>query len=141
MITAENTQNMPEIEMQWAVKAMTHAETYWGILQQRPGSSLKLTKIDDEIYTTFRNVFPDLNIEHLKETEDFKNEKAKAKWRGYIKQFENRVNDFSFGTLIRINSHEGYSEENSMFLTRIQFLCIEIARSKEGFNDEFFSKN
>lgn len=42
--TAENN---PDIEKQWAVKAMDHAETYMRILKSIPGSQLRLTPYVD----------------------------------------------------------------------------------------------
>ncbi|OLY84653.1 Protein PBDC1 [Smittium mucronatum] len=129
---AEDAENMPEIEMQWAVLAMNHAEAYWGLLQQRPGRDIRLTKVDDEIYKEFREIFPDLNVEFLQEDSDFKSPEMKAKWREFINRYEKKVKDFAFGSLLRINTHEGYEEKNSMF---------EIARNREGFNNEFSSKN
>lgn len=45
------------------------------------------------------------------------------------------LEDYSFGTLLRSDAENDYSEENTMLVTRIQFLCIEIARNKEGIND------
>lgn len=50
------------------------------------------------------------------------------------------MEDFSFGTLIRIDSDGEYSEENSMLTTRIQFFAIELARNREGYNDGIRTK-
>jgi hypothetical protein len=45
------------------------------------------------------------------------------------------VADYNFGTLIRTNSMEDYTEKNTMFITRIQFYAIEICRNRLGLND------
>lgn len=45
------------------------------------------------------------------------------------------VADYNFGTLIRSNASEDYTERNTMFITRIQFYAIEIARNRLGLND------
>lgn len=63
-----------------------------------------------------------------------KSDEAKAQWRDWIKPFEKKVDDYNFGTLLRLNSNEGYTEHNSIFATRIQFYAIEIARNREGWN-------
>ncbi|PVV02597.1 hypothetical protein BB560_002946 [Smittium megazygosporum] len=138
--SADDTSNLKEIEMQWAVKAMTHAEIYMNILKSRPAESIQLTPIDDELYKDFREEFPTLNIKVLDEKNDFKSEAAKRKWRNFMNKYEKRVADFSFGTLMRIDSQDDYTEENSMFTYRLQFLCIEIARLREGYNDKFYTK-
>lgn len=54
-------------------------------------------------------------------------------------RFENQVEDFNFGTLIRTRSDEDYGPENSFFVPRIQFVCVEVARNKEGANESVFS--
>ncbi|PVU90329.1 hypothetical protein BB561_004917 [Smittium simulii] len=136
--TAEETANLQEIEMQWAVKAMTHAEVYMGILKAKPAKNIKLTQMDEDIYVDFRTEFPTLNIKNLNELEDFKSEAAKKKWRDFVAKYENYITDYNFGSLVRINSDEEYTEKNSMFVLRIQFLCIEIARLKEGYNNGFY---
>ncbi|NXK69704.1 PBDC1 protein, partial [Sylvietta virens] len=65
---------------------------------------------------------------------------APQKWRPFCLRFEGVVEDFNFGTLLRLDSRREYSEENTIFATRIQFFAIEIARNREGCNDEVFSR-
>jgi hypothetical protein len=43
----EYQENNPEIEAQWAVRALNHAETYLKILQSVPGSTVQLTRSVD----------------------------------------------------------------------------------------------
>lgn len=152
---------------------------------------LKLTKMDDQIYKVFREGFKDYEIKVIKE-EDLKSDKAKEvgaslrtctvvtqtavhvkslrcfasqTWRAFCNQFEGVVEDFNYGTLLRLDCEEDYTEENSIFgtyaspracferlkleqltsvtrflfsVTRIQFLAIEIARNREGYNSAVF---
>lgn len=95
-------------------------------------------RIDEQIYAHFRETFPDLKVDRLVEDE-FKSEEGKAKWRGFVMQYEKKVQDYNFGTLLRLNAHEGYTEANTMFVTRMQFYCIEIARNREGLNSGHFT--
>jgi len=64
---------------------------------------------------------------------------------------DQHVDEYNFGTLLRLKASSDYSEENSMFgkfvrvhkqrrtdsiaATRIQFFAIEIARNQAGLND------
>ncbi|KAJ2830889.1 hypothetical protein GGI24_001795 [Coemansia furcata] len=130
---AEDTGNMLEMEMQWAVKAMHHAETYMKLIKAIDGKDLKLTPIDDELHSDFKKNFPDLNVAKLDE-KDFKSDVAKAKWREFMNKYELKVKDYNFGSLLRIDCTSDYSEENTMFVMRTQFYCIEIARNKQGLN-------
>jgi hypothetical protein len=45
------------------------------------------------------------------------------------------VKDFNFGTLLRLRASGDYEPENTVVVSRIQFLAIEIARNREGAND------
>ena len=93
---------------------------------------LNLTPYDDMIYNTFREDFPTLKIDVLNE-DDLKNPTAKIKWRNFIEKF-NKLDDYTYGTLIRSEAAKEFSPENSIFVVRIQFLAIEIARNREGYN-------
>ena len=67
--------------------------------------------------------------------EDLKSETAKTEWRSFCQKYEKIVDNYNLGVLIRQNCRGEYSEENSIFAIRIQWLAIEIARNREGFND------
>lgn len=102
---------------------------------------LKLTKSDDQIYTKFREAFPDLSIQVLDPTL-LKSDEAKEvwkaptyvildlkswdkilrsqvlvlqKWRPFCNQFDGIVEDFNYGTLLRIDCQKDYTEENTIF--------------------------
>ncbi|KAF9573768.1 hypothetical protein EC968_008047 [Mortierella alpina] len=134
--SADELEQLQEIEKQWAVKAMHHAETYFSLLEAMDGSKLKLTKIDDEIYVDFMSTFgTDIKIDVLDEAKDFKSPEMKEKWRNFINRYEGgKVTDYNFGSLLRIDASQGYTENNTMFVTRMQFLTIEIARNRAGLN-------
>ncbi|KAF9100615.1 hypothetical protein BGX27_000320 [Mortierella sp. AM989] len=134
--SADELEQLQEIEKQWAVKAMHHAETYFSLIEAIDGSKLKLTKIDDEIYVDFMSTFgQDFKIDVLNEEKDFKAPEMKEKWRNFITRYEGgRVTDYNFGSLLRTDVSKGYSEDNTIFVTRMQFLTIEIARNKAGLN-------
>ncbi|KAG0030914.1 hypothetical protein BGZ81_002054 [Podila clonocystis] len=134
--SADELEQLEEIEKQWAVKAMHHAETYFSLLQAIDGSKLKLTKIDDEIFDDFKATFgDDFPVAVLDEARDFKSPEMKEKWRNFINRYEGgKVTDYNFGSLLRLDAGEEYTESNTMFVTRMQFLTIEIARNKAGLN-------
>ncbi|KAF9172680.1 hypothetical protein BGZ80_005377 [Entomortierella chlamydospora] len=134
--SADELEQLQEIEKQWAVKAMHHAETYFSLIQAIDGSKLKLTKIDDEIYEDFLTTFgKDFKIDVLDESKDFKSPEMKEKWRNFINRYEGgKVTDYNFGSLLRLDASKEYSEENTIFVTRMQFLTIEIARNRAGLN-------
>ncbi|KAG5880580.1 Protein PBDC1 [Gonioctena quinquepunctata] len=131
---AEEFGNDQSIETMWAIKAFEHAEIYFNILCSVDPKDLKLTPLDDLIYKLFREEFPNLDITVLIENE-LKSTKEKAKWRPFCERFKTLVEDYSYGTLLRADAKEDYKEENTILVTRIQFLAIEIARNREGVND------
>lgn len=69
-----------------------------------------------------------------------KNPEGKTKWRVFCEKFAKAIEDYSFGTLIRADASRGYDEHNSILVPRIQFYAIEIARNREGVNDDLRKK-
>ncbi|XP_002720267.2 protein PBDC1 [Oryctolagus cuniculus] len=132
-LPAESYGNDPDIEMAWAARAMQHAEVYYKLISSVDPQFLKLTKVDDQIYSEFRKIFEKLKIDVL-DPEELKSESAKETWRPFCLKFEGIVEDFNYGTLLRLDCSQGYTEENTIFAPRIQFLAIEIARNREGYN-------
>lgn len=139
----ENPDNLEDIEKQFAVKAVQQMGVYWNLVSSIPPSKLKLTKFDDEIVEEFFHDFPEFNnkekLQILNE-EELKTKEAKERWREYIKKFEEKVEDFNFGTLIRTDSSKEYDQDNTIFVVRIQFYAIELARNKFGLNDWAYGK-
>ncbi|XP_068190316.1 protein PBDC1 [Antennarius striatus] len=129
--------NDSRVEVMWAMKAYNHAEVYFNLISSVDPKFLKLTKMDDKIYESFREVFKDLDIRLLRE-DDLKSDKAKEVWRPFCNQFEGLVEDFNYGTLLRLDCEKDYSEKNTIFATRIQFFAVEIARNREGYNNPVF---
>jgi hypothetical protein len=95
-------------------------------------------RLDDDIYEHFLKDFPEFeDSEKLKvlNEDEMKSPQGKARWRKFINEYEKKVDDFNFGTLIRTNSSNEYSEDNTIFAVRMQFYAIEIARNRKGLND------
>ncbi|KZS96994.1 DUF757-domain-containing protein [Sistotremastrum niveocremeum HHB9708] len=138
-------QNAVEIEKQFAVVAVEHAQTYWNLLESVEPKTLKLTRLDDEIFQHLSETFPEMVKEPyaglIKLDEDYmKSDEGKAKWRDFINAYEKKVKDFNFGSLIRTDATDEYGQDNSIFVTRMQFYAIEIARNRLGLNDIIHEK-
>lgn len=139
---AENADNLEDIEKQFAVKAVHQAETYWTLLTKIPGSKIKLTKYDDEIYDKLLEEFPefkDPDYARSIDEEKMKSPEGKAKWRKFCDSF-NKIEDYNFGTLLRTSSSDEYGQETTIFVVRIQFYAVEIARNRAGLNDWILGK-
>jgi len=132
-------ENRADIEMNWAIKAMEHANVHYNIITSVDASRLKLTKLDDKIYETFRKSFPDLSIAKITD-DDIKTPAEKEKWRNFCESFKEEVEDYNQGTLLRLDCEGDYTPENTTLSVRTQFLAIEIARNREGFNTPLSSK-
>ena len=90
-------------------------------------------RYDDEIYADFMATFPDFKLDVIDE-EALKSPQAKEQWRPWIMKYEKQVDDYNFGTLLRLRADGDYTAENSIFVTRMQFYAIEISRNKLGLN-------
>ncbi|CAB4254307.1 similar to Saccharomyces cerevisiae YPL225W Protein of unknown function that may interact with ribosomes, based on co-purification experiments [Maudiozyma barnettii] len=135
---AEKADNLEDIERQFAVVAVEQAETYWNILTKIKGSKLRLTKFDNDIYDTFIEHFPEYkDVERVKnfKEEELKSKEQKVKWRKFCGEFEENIEDYNFGTLLRTSSNDEYGQEGTIFVVRIQFYAFEIARNRAGLND------
>ncbi|KAH8324009.1 hypothetical protein KR074_006947, partial [Drosophila pseudoananassae] len=136
---AEEFGNDSLVEEMWAAKALDHAEVHFNLLTSIDPSQLKLTPYDDQIYATFRQDFPDLKVGLLSD-DVLKSAVEKLKWRQFAEKF-NKMEDYSYGTLMRADASKEFSPDNSIFVFRVQFLAIEIARNREGLNDEVHKKH
>jgi hypothetical protein len=105
-----------------------HIETYWKILEKVPGSKLRLTKFDDEIYEHFKKDFPEWDPKATIDEEAMKNKEGKERWRKFINAYDKKIDDFNYGTVIRTNPKFEYGEEETIFAVRMQFYAIEIVR-------------
>jgi len=139
-ISAENADNFEDIEKQFAVKVVQHMTTYWSILEKVPGTKLRLTKIDDEIHEHFLKEFPDYDLKARINEDEMKSKAGKERWRSFINTYENKIDDYNFGTMLRSSPAEEYSQEETIFAVRMQFYAIEIARNRAGLNDWIYEK-
>ncbi|TRM58057.1 polysaccharide biosynthesis-domain-containing protein [Schizophyllum amplum] len=136
----ENAQNLVEIEKQFAVKVVEHAQTYWRLLARVNPRDLRLTAIDDEIYEDVMSSFPELaepphdKVAVLDEAW-IKSDDGKKRWRDFMNRYEKKVKDHSFGCLIRTEAKGEYGELGTIFVPRMQFYAFEIARNRLGLND------
>ena len=89
--------------------------TYWSILERMPGSKLRLTKMDDEIYEHFNKEFPDFDLKATIDEDEMKSKQGKEKWRNFMNQYEKKVDDFNFGTMLRANPTFEYGEKETIF--------------------------
>jgi hypothetical protein len=105
-----------------------HIETYWKILEKVPGSKLRLTKLDDEIYEHFKQEFPEFDPKATIDEDEMKSKEGKEKWRKFINVYEKKVDDYNYGTVIRTNPKFEYGQDTTIFAVRMQFYAIEIVR-------------
>lgn len=80
-----------------AVKCVEHAQTYWNLLEKLDPSTLRLTKLDDEILTSLAEKFPEsfsqdnikTGVKKINEDE-MKSEEGKKKWRAWMESWEGK---------------------------------------------------
>ncbi|EED16477.1 DUF757 domain protein [Talaromyces stipitatus ATCC 10500] len=136
----ETAENLEDMEKQFAVKAVEHLMTYWSILEKVPGSKLRLTKMDDEIYEHFKRDFPDFDPNETINEDEMKSKAGKEKWRKFMMEYEKKISDYNFGTMLRSNPKSEYDQETTIFAMRMQFYAVEIARNRAGLNDWIYEQ-
>ncbi|CAK7212289.1 hypothetical protein SCUCBS95973_001413 [Sporothrix curviconia] len=137
---AENADNFEDIEKQFAVKAVQHMETYWAILERVRGSTLRLTKLDEEILEHLATDFPEFDAAAAINEDEMKSKTGKERWRKFMMAYEKKVDDYNFGTMMRIAPNVEYGRDETIFVPRMQFYAIEIARNRKGLNDWIYDK-
>ncbi|EOO02344.1 putative duf757 domain-containing protein [Phaeoacremonium minimum UCRPA7] len=137
---ADEADNLEDIEKQFAVKVVQHMETYWAILEKVKGSALRLTKLDDEIYEHLMRDFPEFDPAETIDEDKMKSKEGKKRWREFMMAYEKRVDDYNFGTMLRSSPKEMYDQHTTIFVPRMQFYAVEIARNRKGLNDWIYEK-
>jgi hypothetical protein len=84
--------------------------------------------MDDDIYQHFKTEFPELDVSKTIDEDEMKSKTGKERWRKFIAEYENKVEDYNFGTMLRANPKSEYGEKDTIFAVRMQFYAIEIAR-------------
>ena len=67
------------------------------------------------LYADFRAKFPEMDIDRLSPEMINATAAIKEKWRSFLMPYQHRIAHFNFGTLLRLNAAEDYTEENSYF--------------------------
>ncbi|KAI1174847.1 DUF757-domain-containing protein [Nemania sp. FL0916] len=137
---AENADNLEDIEKQFAVKAVQHLETYWAILQKVKGSMLRLTKMDNDILAHLEAEFPDFDPAATINEDEMKSKAGKERWRKFMGAYEKKIDDYNFGTMLRVSPKVEYDQDTTIFVPRMQFYAVEIARNRAGLNDWIYEK-
>lgn len=89
--------------------------TYWSLLEMVPGSTLRLTKMDDDILAHFRDEFPEWDPAATIDEDAMKSKEGKERWRKFSMAYEKKIDDYNFGTLLRANPRWEYGEKETIF--------------------------
>ncbi|KAL8335618.1 hypothetical protein RB601_008597 [Gaeumannomyces tritici] len=121
---AENAPNHENIEMAFAQKVIQHMETYWKILKNKRGSQLRLTKMDDEIYEHLKADFPELDPAEDIVEDKLKSKEGKERWRKFMMVYEKKVEDFNFGTMLRVSPKDDVDTEERVIFGGLSFCTV-----------------
>jgi len=91
--------------------------TYWSILERVKGSSLRLTKLDDDIMEHLEKDFPDFDPAATIDEDIMKSKEGKERWRNFMMAYDKKVDDYNFGTMLRLNPKMEYGREETIFGT------------------------
>lgn len=88
-----------------------HLETYWAILHKAKGSTLRLTKMDDEILAHFQKDFPEFDPAEPIDEDKMKSKEGKKRWHDFIKTYEKKIGDYNNGAMIRRCTDKEYEQD------------------------------
>jgi hypothetical protein len=92
-----------------------HMETYWSILEKVRGSTIRLTKLDDEILEHLEKDFPEFDPAATIDEDVMKSKEGKERWRKFMMAYEKKVGDYNFGTMLRSNAKWEYGQKETIF--------------------------
>jgi hypothetical protein len=112
--------------------AISHAEIHWK--KMLTSTKTKLTKNDDAtLANAFREFFP--NVDVAKINRAIFGGMNKSRWKMLERKVMNSLKSKEdVLTILRIDSRGAYTEENSIMVSRLQFLCVEATRNRENLN-------
>lgn len=90
-------------------------QTYWSILERVKGSSLRLTKIDNDILEHLQKDFPEFDPAETIDEDKMKSKEGKQRWRDFMMAYDKKVDDYNFGTMLRTNAKFEYGQEETIF--------------------------
>lgn len=96
--------------------------------------------MDDDIYEHLLKDFPEFDPAETIDEAKMKSVAGKKRWRDFMMVYEKKVDDYSFGTMLRTSPKEEYTQEGTIFVPRMQFYAVEIARNRKGLNDWIYEK-
>jgi Polysaccharide biosynthesis len=89
--------------------------TYWAILEKVRGSSLRLTKMDDDIYEHLKKDFPEFDPAATINEDEMKSKSGKERWRKFMMAYEKKIDDYNFGTIMRLNPKMENDQDTTIF--------------------------
>jgi hypothetical protein len=89
--------------------------TYWAILEKVRGSTLRLTKMDDEIYEHLKADFPEFDPAQTIDEDEMKSKTGKERWRKFMMAYEKKIDDYNFGTMLRSDPKWEYGQDETIF--------------------------
>lgn len=89
--------------------------TYWSILEKVKGSTLRLTKLDDDIYEHLKKDFPEFDPAATIDEDEMKSKTGKERWRNFMMAYEKKVDDYNFGTMMRAGPETEYDQDTTIF--------------------------
>ena len=87
-------------------------------------------RLDNDIYSDFEQTFPELasSDDAIRKIDEdaMKSPAGKEKWRNFIMKYEKTVADYNFGTLIRTDASDEYTQDNTIFchVQKMVLCCV-----------------
>ena len=71
--------------------------------------------MDDEILDSFKQEFPEFDPAVPLVEDRMKSKEGKERWRTFINQYEKTIDDFNYGTMLRADPKQEYTQDNTIF--------------------------
>lgn len=71
--------------------------------------------MDDDIYEHLQKDFPEFDPAESIDENKMKSKDGKKRWREFMMAYENKVDDYSFGTILRKDPKGEYTQDGTIF--------------------------
>lgn len=71
--------------------------------------------MDDEIYEHFKREFPEFDPSKPLNEDEMKSKEGKERWRKFMSEYEKKIADYNFGTILRIDPKTEYDQHTTIF--------------------------
>ena len=146
MAATVSIKNADGVEDRWLKEEAPRADAYLAHLVHVGSQAMRVTGLDQDqhldrdVHILFRKFFPSLDVRVLQPHNPMNGSDDVNFWIPLLTRVMKKLVDSKMLTMLRIDCTRGYTSDNIWLVPKVKFYAIEVARCREGLNDEFIRR-